>query len=156
MTIYSSPITGAQQEAETELQQALAAFYRAFNDRDLMAMEANWLPTPEAAMDNPLGGIKRGWSEIRSVYQRLFEGPTVVYVEFFDYSLHEVGDVFWAVGRERGWVKRAEQQLTLAIRTTRLFRRVGGQWRQVHHHGSIESPQLLADYQILVAQPTQS
>ena len=40
--------------------QALAQFYRALNTRDLALMEQNWDNTDQAAMDNPLGGIKRG------------------------------------------------------------------------------------------------
>ena len=52
--------------------QALAQFYRALNGRDLGLMEQNWDNSKHAAMDNPLGGIKRGWAEIKSVYERLF------------------------------------------------------------------------------------
>lgn len=33
-----------------------------------------------------------------------------------------------------------------AIRTSRLYRRIDGAWRQVHHHGSFEDPALLAAY----------
>jgi hypothetical protein len=40
--------------------------------------------------------------------------------------------------------------LALAIRTTRVFRRVEGAWRQVHHHGSMDDPALLRAYQDLV------
>ncbi|MGH9614320.1 MAG: nuclear transport factor 2 family protein [Bryobacteraceae bacterium] len=31
-------------------------------------------------------------------------------------------------------------------RTTRIFRRDGSRWRQVHHHGSFEDPALLNRY----------
>lgn len=127
---------------------ALAEFYRAFNSRDLALMERNWENSPEAVMDNPLGGIKRGWPEIRQVYQRIFAGPARVQIEFHDYTLHVAGDVFWVVGRERGRFESEAASFDLAIRTTRLFRRdAAGRWRQVHHHGSIEDPQLLAAYQ---------
>jgi ketosteroid isomerase-like protein len=111
-------------------------------------MEQNWEQSAEAAMDNPLGGIKRGWPEIRAVYARIFGAPGKVEVEFHDYTLHVTGDVFWAVGRERGRYEGNGTSLALAIRTSRLFRRDrGGSWRQVHHHGSIEDPELLAAYQ---------
>lgn len=30
-------------------------------------MEQNWDNTEQAAMDNPLDGLKRGWAEIKSV-----------------------------------------------------------------------------------------
>jgi hypothetical protein len=33
------------------------------------------------------------------------------------------------------------------IRTSRWFVKMRGVWRQLHHHGSIEEPALLAEYQ---------
>ncbi len=97
-------------------------------------------------MDNPLGGIRRGWGEIGQVYEKLFNGPARVYVEFYDYTLHESSDMFYAVGRERGHFTLRGETIDLAIRTSRIFRRIGGEWRQVHHHGSIEDGKLLVDY----------
>lgn len=101
-------------------------------------------------MDNPLGGIKRGWDSIRPVYERLFSGPAQVYVEFFDYTIHESPAIFYAVGRERGHFRVKSLDLPLAIRTSRIFSKLDGVWRQVHHHGSIEDPQLLGRYQAAV------
>lgn len=131
---------------------ALSAFYAAFNQRDLVAMARNWIDDGDVSMSNPLGGIARGWPAIRAVYQRIFEGEAQVTVAFHDYTLHvlaphEAGGMFWAVGRERGLLVRGRLQLQPAIRTTRLFRRIEGEWRQVHHHGSFEDPALLAAYQ---------
>jgi ketosteroid isomerase-like protein len=148
VTPVQQPITGRKPADPATPLGALAEFYRAFNSRDLALMERNWESSAEAAMDNPLGGIKRGWPEIRAVYERIFKGPARVYVEFGDYTLHVANDVFWAVGRERGRFEREGKALDLAIRTSRVFRRdAAGRWRQVHHHGSIEEPQLLAAYQ---------
>ncbi len=127
--------------------QALAEFYRAFNRRDLDMMAQNWDSSSEAAMDNPVGGIKRGWEEIRPVYQRIFDSPARVTVEFYDYTMHMAGDIFYVVGRERGLREIDGQKLDIAIRTTRIFRRSGGRWRQVHHHGSFDDPVMLAAYQ---------
>jgi ketosteroid isomerase-like protein len=110
-------------------------------------MEENWDPSEEAAMANPLGGIKRGWPEIREVYQRIFNDRAKVRVEFHDYTLTVAGDVFWAIGRERGVFETESRILELVIRTTRVFRRVNDRWRQIHHHGSIERPELLDAYQ---------
>lgn len=141
------PVTGREELGDlSEPRQALAQFYRAINGRDMALMEANWDSSPEASMDNPLGGIKRGWPEIRQTYERLFSTPGTYRFEFSDYTLHQSGDVFWVVGRERGHLTRDGKTLELAIRTTRLFRRAGGRWHQIHHHGSIEDPQMLGRY----------
>jgi ketosteroid isomerase-like protein len=131
---------------------ALSAFYAAFNGRDIAAMARNWSDSDDASMSNPLGGIARGWPAIRAVYQRIFEGEARVNVAFYDYTLHlcaphQAGEMFWVVGRERGLLVRGGLRLQPAIRTSRLFRRIEGAWRQVHHHGSFEDPALLAAYQ---------
>jgi len=130
---------------------ALVAFYRGFNHRDLNRVAASWAPTADIAMDNPLGGIKRGWPEIEVVYRRLFGGPARVYVEFHDYSLIVSDAMFCAVGRERGELAVGNNRVSLAIRTSRVFQRIDGRWRQVHHHGSIDDPALLRRYQAGVA-----
>lgn len=141
-------ITGAEHASADDPLAALIAFYRAFNAGDLRLMEQNWDNGPDASMDNPLGGIKRGWPEIRAVYERIFNGTARVRVAFHDYTLHRLGDVFLAVGRERGRLERPGLALDLAIRTSRVFRRADdGSWRQFHHHGSFENPELLAAYQ---------
>lgn len=145
------PVTGKEEIRDLSLpEQALAQFYKAINSGDLSVLEQNWNNSPEAAMDNPLGGIRRGWPEIRQVYERLFATRASYAFEFWDYTQHHVGDVFWVVGRERGHLTSDAATLELAIRTTRLFRRIDGRWRQVHHHGSIDDPDMLRRYQTAV------
>jgi hypothetical protein len=147
------PVTGRERIGDAaQPHYALAQFYRALNARDLVLMEQNWEGSPEAAMDNPLGGIKRGWLEIRQTYEALFKAPWAYAFEFWDYTQHRSGDVFWVVGRERGRLTKDGETLELAIRTTRLFRWDGGAWHQVHHHGSVEEPQMLARYLAAVRQ----
>ncbi len=146
-----TPINGKEdKKGLTEPQKALSEFYEAFNNRDLEKTAQNWAQSDEIAMDNPLGGIRRGWSEIRAVYDRIFSGPAQVYVEFYDYTIHKTGEMFYAVGRERGEFRIGEMVVKLAIRTSRIYRLIDGHWRQVHHHGSIDDPELLARYQSAV------
>lgn len=141
-------ITGSETAIDpTTPEGALAEFYRAFNNRELTLLEQNWLNSPEVSMDNPVGGIRRGWEEISRVYQNIFSGTAIITVEFHDYSLHVFHDTFLAVGRERGSYKSSEQKLALRFRTSRWFTRVNGRWRQFHHHGSADEPALLAEYQ---------
>jgi hypothetical protein len=148
------PITGAEcAEAATPLG-ALSEFYRAFNGRSLDLIRENWHPS-ECVLDNPLGGIRRGWDEIEPLYARLFGGKAKIHVVFFDYSLHESAELFVATGRERGYFEpghsdQNDVRIELAIRTSRVYRKVDGRWRQIHHHGSIEDPVSLAQYQAAV------
>jgi hypothetical protein len=144
-------ITGQENKGDlTTPYQALIQFYCAFNTGDMDMMSKNWAQSDEIAMDNPLGGIKRGWTEIQPVYERIFKGQAKVYVEYFDYTIHEAAEMFYAVGRERGYFRLGDEEITLAIRTSRIFRKIEGLWKQVHHHGSIEDPKLLGRYQSAV------
>src|SRR5262245_38661009 len=140
-------ITGNEDMGDlSQPEQVLAQFYRAFNTRDMILMADNWEQSEEAIMDNPLGGIKRGWQEIRAVYERIFNSSAKVQVEFYDYAIQHCGDVFLAIGRERGRLAQGERKLDLSIRTTCVFRSSGERWRQAHHHGSVDDPAMLDAY----------
>lgn len=142
------PITGNEELGDlSRPQQALAQFYRAFNSRDLKMIDDNFAHSDEVAIDNPLGGIRRGADEPHKMYEGVFKSPANVHVVFWDYTIHRAGDVFWAVGRERGTYVDGGVEKNLNIRTTRIFQLIDGRWRQMHHHGSIEDAKLLADYQ---------
>ena len=148
MQTTTQPITGQQEHIDTALAMgALTNFYKAFNNQNFNLMQSNWLQTEEASMSNPLGGIKQGWREIESVYQKIFNGPATVYVEFYDYTIYESDSMFVAVGRERGRLKINNETIELAIRTSRIYTRQEGKWKQIHHHGSMDNADLLARYQ---------
>ena len=148
MKLIDSPITGQEiPQTDSAPHAALVHFYTAFNHRNFDRMKLNWLQSEQASMSNPLGGIKRGWSEIKEVYKRIFSGPATVYVEFYDYSIHSTDTMFLAVGRERGSLDINNERIELAIRTTRIFTYAGNEWKQIHHHGSMDNPELLTRYQ---------
>jgi ketosteroid isomerase-like protein len=154
MKPIQEPITGKEELGDlSQPQQALAQFYRASNTRDLAMIDDNFAASDEVAIDNPLGGIRRGAEVPHKMYEIVFQSPADVHLEFWDYTIHRVGDVFWAVGRERGTYHDGDTVKDLNIRTTRVFRLYDGRWRQVHHHGSIEDAKLLDDYQNAVRSP---
>lgn len=126
---------------------ALIGFYHAFNGRDLDALAANWAPGSAPSMDNPIGGIRRGWQSISEGYAKLFGGPATVRVTFFDFTSQGGSDWHLFVGREKGICTTPDVSMDIRIRTTRWFTKANGSWRQLHHHGSIEEPAPLADYQ---------
>ena len=73
--IISVPITGNEDLNNlTTPYEALVQFYHAFNHQKIAEMSDNWLHGDEASMSNPLGDIKRGWLEISSVYNHIFNG----------------------------------------------------------------------------------
>jgi hypothetical protein len=129
---------------------ALIDFYSAFNTADMPALEAIWVEGEAPSMDNPIGGIRRGWGAIAEGYSKLFEGHAKVQVTFHDFTSQGGEDWHLFVGRERGQCETLKETLDVAFRTTRWFIRTNGLWRQLHHHGSVEDPKMLADYQRLI------
>lgn len=130
---------------------ALESFYFGFNTRSLEVLDAIWAPDADVTLANPLGGILAGDEDIRALYQRIVEGRARVWVEYYD--IHEYADATIALyaGRERGEFTIDDETIPLAIRTTRCLRYLEPLgWRQVHHHGSIDDPDLLGRYQAAV------
>lgn len=151
MTPIQTPITGKEiYKTMNQTYDALVEFYRAFNEGNFALMQKNWLHSVDASMSNPLGGIKRGWQDIETVYQSIFNGPADVYVEYYDYAIFTGDGFFQAVGRERGTLKLNGKTINLRIRTSRTFVMSEGRYKQLHHHGSIEHPDLLSAYQTAV------
>jgi hypothetical protein len=141
-------ITGAEALADDGSPlDALIDFYRSFNARDLDGLTANWADGDAPSMDGPFGGTRRGWLAIREGYSKLFNGPATVRVSLHDFTSQGGGDWSLFVGREKGICNTTVESLDLRIRTSRLFIKLKGVWRQLHHHGSIEEPVLLAEYQ---------
>jgi hypothetical protein len=134
-------------DVENDKLKILISFYKAFNQRDLKLMQSVWLNSDEASMNNPIGGIMRGWNNIESVYDRIFNGKAKVYVEFYEFTFHSTENMFLVTGRERGFFEKGNLKIDLAIRTSRVFIKENGEWKHIQHHGSIDNPDLLKKYQ---------
>lgn len=130
---------------------AIETFYFAFNRRSAQTLRAIWLDHPLVQLNNPLGGVLRGIEPIAELYGRIFDGPAQVWVELSDIVEFALDDVAVFAGRERGELVLGDEHVPLAIRTSRVFAFVPAiGWRQVHHHGSIDDPELLGRYQAAV------
>jgi len=125
----------------------LVAFYKAFNARNANEAANNWAKQYAIAMSNPMGGIRRSWNSIKAGYDKIMGGEAKVYVEYYDYNLHQFNDIFYVEGRERGSLDIGDVHLAVKIRTSRIYKLFGSDWKQIHHHGSMENPELLKCYQ---------
>lgn len=130
---------------------AIETFYFAFNCRSTQTLRAIWLDHPLVQLNNPLGGVLRGMESIADLYGRIFDGPAHVWVELSDIVEFAGHDAVVFAGRECGEFVLGDEHVPLVIRTSRVFSFVPAiGWRQVHHHGSIDDPELLGRYQAAV------
>lgn len=127
----------------------LETFYYAFNQRDMEVFAKVWAEHELIQLNNPLGGIVRGYEPIAALYGRIFDGSARVWVELSNIVEFETIEMVVFAGREMGEFTLGDRSLALSIRTSRVVQWFGPQlgWRQTHHHGSIDDPQLLRTYQ---------
>ncbi|HWG59502.1 MAG TPA: nuclear transport factor 2 family protein [Candidatus Acidoferrales bacterium] len=136
--------------------EALNEFYGALNHRDLQKTAATWATTGDATVAGPSGDVERGWPAIEEQYRHLFSGPVKARVELSDYSIHEQGDVFYMTGYEKGEIAKDGQAAPFRFRTTRIFVKSDGRWKQVHYHGSFGDPKMFAEVMKMIGPPPQT
>lgn len=93
---------------------ALDAFIRRMRQLPQKFRLSNLMPSG-FSMDNPIGGIRRGWSAIRDGYAKLFGGNVTVTVTFYDSSSQGGDDWHLFVGREKGTCETPSATLDFAL-----------------------------------------
>lgn len=102
------------------------AFYRAFAERDIHAMDALW------ARQAPVACIHPGWNaivdrrKILSSWEAILSHPAAPPVRCFDAAAHLLGHA--------AFVTCYEAVSDSVLVTTNVFVRESGGWKMVHHH----------------------
>jgi ketosteroid isomerase-like protein len=120
----------------SEIEEANARFYRAFEAQDLAEMDRVWAHGEHVRCVHPGWALLEGWDAVRQSWEAIFMGSGEM-----RFSL---GDVQARVSGDLGWVTCAENILSQArgniavttLITTNVFERHGGDWRMVLHHAS--------------------
>jgi len=115
-----------------DLLAANAAFYAAFEARDLDAMSEIWSHEDHVACTHPGWATLRGWGAVASSWFALFQGEAAMQFILTAVAAHVEGDVGWVTCDEN--LLAGSQAQTVAA--TNAFVRAGGTWRLVLHHGS--------------------
>ena len=123
-------------DLEQELIDANAAFYAAFEDRDLDAMSEVWLHEDHVTCTHPGWASLRGWPAVAASWFALFQG---------DHPMQFIlTNVAATVRGETGWVSLDENLIAgrqaQTVAAVNLFERVEGRWRLVLHLGSGIAP----------------
>ena len=160
-TIYGrsamNKIDQTKEPSATGARNLVESFYYAFNHQDLAVFKVVWATHSLIQLNNPLGGILRGDKLITALYERVFSGPASVWVELSDIVEFKAEGMVVFAGRETGEFKVNGHTIMLSIRTSRVIQWFGTEigWKQVHHHGSIDDPKTLAEYQQAVLRKTE-
>lgn len=117
---------------ETDVAAANAAFYDAFERRDLDAMSDVWEHSDRVACVHPGWSLLAGWGAVSASWFALFDGPQRLQFIVTDERVAVAGDLAWVTCNEN-LIDGGETQ---AVAATNVFARGEGRWRLVHHHGS--------------------
>lgn len=131
-------INGREKTPLSPEHQALSNYYHALNNGDIVKMKENWSTEMPVVFTSPLGGIIRSYTDVMASHAELFNSPIVIDVEYYDIEINYFDNGFSSVGRERGTMRINGESINVGFRTSRLFVKEKGEYKQVHHHGSFE------------------
>ncbi len=111
---------------------ANAAFYDAFERRNIEAMGLVWEQSDRVVCVHPGWPIMRGWRTVEESWRRIFDGPGRNQFIVTNDAAVIADDVAW-VTLDENLVDRA---MTGTIAATNMFVRGNHTWKLVLHHGS--------------------
>jgi ketosteroid isomerase-like protein len=134
---------GAVTDAAVEaVRRANAAFYAAFEARDLDAMADVWERSERASVTHPGWPRLSGWGKVAGSWDAIFRHTPYIQFVLTDERVDVSGDTAWVTVDENilqaaGGDDSGESALAGArVAATNLFVHDGDDWRMVMHHGS--------------------
>ena len=122
--------------APGDVEEANAAFYRAFEALDLDEMDAVWAHGEHVRCVHPGWPLLCGWDAVRESWRRIFENTQEMRFTLSDVTVHAGDDLAWVTCTENILSELGERVSVTAILATNLFERAPTGWRLVHHHAS--------------------
>lgn len=119
-------------DLDEELVEANAAFYAAFEQRDLDAMSEVWLHEDHVVCTHPGWASLHGWAAVASSWFALFQGDGQMQFILTKIQATVRGDLGW-VTVDENLIAGPQAQTVAAVN---LFERHGGRWKLVLHVGS--------------------
>lgn len=112
------------------------AFYRAFEKKDLAAMEDLWSQGISSICVHPGRDALKGWSRIRESWAQIFKNTRYLEISADVVSLEIQHNLAYAVVIENVFQVSNGEQIEAKSIATNVFERMGDRWYIVHHHGS--------------------
>ena len=120
----------------TEVVEANARFYRAFEALDIAEMDQVWAHGEHVKCVHPGWPLLSGWDDVRESWARIFENTAEMRFTLSNVEAVVGGDQAWVTCTENILSEAGGRISVTAILATNLFERDGAHWRLVHHHAS--------------------
>ncbi len=142
------PHAARDDDAVTDVVEAVraanAAFYAAFESRDLDAMADVWERSERASVTHPGWPRLSGWGRVAGSWDAIFRHTPFIQFVLTDERIDVAGDTAWVTLDENilqaaGVDETSGDDPPLSgarVAATNVFVRDGEEWRMVMHHGS--------------------
>ena len=135
---------GTVADVVEEVHAANAAFYAAFEARDLDAMAEVWERSERASVTHPGWPRLSGWGRVAGSWDAIFRHTPYIQFVLTDERVDVAGDTAWVTLDENilqasGADDDSGDRSPLSgarVAATNVFVRDGAHWRMVMHHGS--------------------
>lgn len=124
--------------AEDDVRTASERFYAALNRMlagDAASLSDIWSHGSRVTTMHPIGGREIGWHEVCASFEQVARKSTGGHVELTDQFIQVVEDIAYELGVEHAQFSISGEPLSLNSRVTNIYRRQGGDWKIIHHHG---------------------
>ncbi|WP_375513824.1 nuclear transport factor 2 family protein [uncultured Nostoc sp.] len=119
-----------------EVLAANAAFYRAFERKDIETMSTVWSQGTGSFCIHPGSNILRGWKEIRNSWEQIFKNTAYIEINTYIIATEITDKIAYVVLRENVFQVVGGRRLEAQSTATNVFQFLGDKWYLVHHHGS--------------------
>lgn len=119
-----------------DVQATNEAFYRAFEKKDIEAMEQLWSKGSGSICIHPGRSVLKGWDDIRRSWVQIFKNTQYMEVDIDLVTTDVNGTVAYVVLTETVRQVIRRQQMVAQSTATNIFEKMGDRWYLIHHHGS--------------------
>ncbi|MBD2094680.1 nuclear transport factor 2 family protein [Trichocoleus sp. FACHB-591] len=112
------------------------AFYRAFERKDMEAMQAVWSKGTGSLCIHPGRLALRGWDAIGSSWEKIFKNTSYLEIEIEIITTEVDSAIAYVVVLEKLFQVVGNQRVQAQSMATNIFECMAQKWYLVHHHGS--------------------
>ncbi|MEL6223985.1 MAG: nuclear transport factor 2 family protein [Cyanobacteria bacterium J06627_8] len=119
-----------------DVQAANEAFYRAFEKKDIEAMEHACSKGAGCLCVHPGRSPLKGWDEIRRSWVQIFKNTQYLEIDIDVKETEINGAIAFVVLTETVRQVASGRQMVAQSVATNIFEKMGDRWYLIHHHGS--------------------
>ena len=119
-----------------DVQATNEAFYRAFEKKDIEAMEQLWSKGSGSLCIHPGQSALKGWDDIRRSWVQIFKNTQYLEIDIDLVTTEVNSTIAYIVLTETVRQVIRRRQMVAKSTATNIFEKMGDRWYLIPHHGS--------------------